>query len=112
MIAKLMRLKTISPKRLNEKLGEKNLFIYDLNSIQSYQLAHVPGAVHANQETFSRKDLPDNKDAELIFYCSNPLCRKAPNAAKLAIKSGYDNAQVLMAGISGWANKKMPVESL
>ena len=105
-----MGLKTISPNQLNEKLGEENLFIYDLNSIQNFEKAHVPGAKHANHETFSIEDLPDDKNAELIFYCSNPMCRKAPNAAKLAVKNGYENAQVLMAGISGWTNKRMPVE--
>lgn len=47
----------------------------------------------------------------LVFYCSNPLCRKAPNAARRAKQMGYHNVQVMSAGISGWLNAKFPTES-
>ena len=60
-------------------------------------------------------DLPlilgDIRDAELVFYCSNPMCRKAPLAAKRARDLGYANVRVLSAGIQGWLNASLPVES-
>lgn len=43
--------------------------------------------------------------------CSNPLCRKAPNATRRAKQMGYHNVQVMSAGISGWLKAKLPTES-
>jgi rhodanese-related sulfurtransferase len=47
----------------------------------------------------------------LVFYCSNPLCRKAPTAALRARKLGYENVRVMSAGINGWMSAQLPVES-
>jgi rhodanese-related sulfurtransferase len=47
----------------------------------------------------------------LVFYCSNPLCRKAPTAARRARKMGYTNVHVMSAGINGWLAAKLPTES-
>lgn len=77
MFAQLMGLKTISPHELRDATG---VVIFDVNSQQSWLSARVPGALHFNGEA----DLPAEKSTALVFYCSNPLCRKAPNAAKRA----------------------------
>ena len=37
-----------------------------------------------------------------VFYCSNPMCMKAPNAARRAKALGYTNVHVMSAGIRGW----------
>jgi len=104
MFARLMGLKTISPRDLH---GATNVVIFDVNSRQSWMSAHVPGAAHFNGDA----DLPADKSASLVFYCSNPLCRKAPNAAKRAKTLGYDNVRVMSAGISGWISAGLPTES-
>ena len=111
MIARLMGLKTISLKELLTAVQENNVYVYDLNSSAVYASGHIPGAVHLNHETFDGAELPVDKESALVFYCSNPMCRKAPNAAKLAKSMGYTNAKVLSAGISGWMSKKLPVET-
>ncbi|MBO6537682.1 MAG: rhodanese-like domain-containing protein [Balneolaceae bacterium] len=111
MIARLMGLKTISPKDLLTTIQENNVHVYDLNSSTVYASGHIPGAIHLNHETFNGEELPADNHAEVVFYCSNPMCRKAPNAAKLAKSMGYTNAKVLSAGISGWMSKKLPVET-
>ncbi len=46
-----------------------------------------------------------------MFYCSHPLCRKAPNAASRARKMGYPNVMVMSAGISGWLSAGLPTEA-
>ncbi|MBO6794217.1 MAG: rhodanese-like domain-containing protein [Balneolaceae bacterium] len=111
MIARLMGLKTISPKDLHGAIEQKSVHVYDLNAPHVYKSGHVPGAVHLNHETFDGSELPYDKKADLVFYCSNPMCRKAPNAAKLAKTKGYENVRVLSAGINGWMGKKLPVVS-
>lgn len=112
MLAKLMGLKTISVKALNKQIQEsKPLTVIDFNSRISWMKAHVPGANNINPEVFSISDLPNDKDAVLVFYCSNPMCRKAPNAARRAKKMGYKNVRVMSAGINGWLAKKLPTET-
>ena len=56
-------------------------------------------------------DLPPDKDSTLVFDCSSPMCRKAPNAARRAKKMGYSDVRVMTAGISGWLSAKLPTES-
>jgi rhodanese-related sulfurtransferase len=110
MFALLMGLKTISPRGLNELMQQQQVTVIDVNSRQSWMRAHVPGALHLDPAAYSDGDLPAGKDANLVFYCSNPLCRKAPNAARRAEKMGYGNVKVMSAGISGWMDAKLPTE--
>jgi rhodanese-related sulfurtransferase len=67
--------------------------------------------VHSISVAYSANDLPADKDATLVFYCSNVLCRKAPNAARRAESMGYRRVQVMSAGINGWLNENLPTES-
>jgi rhodanese-related sulfurtransferase len=111
MFAWLMGLKSISPAELQQLVQDKRATAIDVNSPQSWATAHVPGALNLDPAGFDEKSLPADKDALLVFYCSNPLCRKAPNAARRAKKMGYHNAHVMSAGISGWLDAKLPTES-
>ena len=47
MFATLMGLKTISPADLLALTEKKQVTVFDVNSRQSWQEAHVPGAVHS-----------------------------------------------------------------
>jgi len=111
MIAWLMGLKEISPAVLHQLVQEKRVTAIDVNSHQSWVAARVPGALHLDPAGYDEKSLPGDKDSLLVFYCSNPLCRKAPNAARRAKKMGYRNVHVMSAGISGWLSAKLPTES-
>ena len=109
MIAQLMGLKTISPAALNEQLAQAT--VLDVNAPGSWARARVPGARALDAAAFTERDLPADKEALLVFYCSNPLCRKAPNAAKRATAMGYRQVRVMSAGISGWLSAGLPTQS-
>ncbi len=111
MMAFLMGLKSISPADLDKQVRAGQVSVYDVNSAQSWQKAHVPGAKHLDPGAFTADDLPQDKNASLVFYCGNPMCRKAPTAAKRARQMGYENVKVMSAGISGWIDGKMPTEA-
>jgi rhodanese-related sulfurtransferase len=111
MFALLMGLKTISPSGLHEMMQKQPVTVIDVNSRQSWLKAHVPGAVNLDPAAYDDGDLPADKAAPLVFYCSNPLCRKAPNAARRAEKMGYGNVKVMAAGITGWVDTKLPTDS-
>jgi rhodanese-related sulfurtransferase len=106
-----MGLKTISPAALHQLMQSEPVIAIDVNSPQSWRSARVPGALNLDPVDYKDSDLPAEKNAVLIFYCSNFLCRKAPNAALRAKRMGYGNVQVMSAGISGWLDASLPTES-
>jgi rhodanese-related sulfurtransferase len=110
MFARLMGLDTISPRDLHRLLQEGKVSVFDVNSPQSWEQARVPGAVNLDPAGYDAGNLPTDKGAPLVFYCSNPWCRKAPNAARRAKSLGYSNVKVMAAGIQGWVGEKLPVE--
>lgn len=111
MFARLMGLKSISPKELHQLTQNRPVTIVDVNSPLSWKKARVPGALNLDPAGFSPEDLPQDRDSTLVFYCSNFICRKAPNAARRATQMGFSNVQVMSAGISGWLSASLPTES-
>ena len=111
MFARLMGLKTISPQELHQLILGRQVTIFDVNSRQSWLNARVPGALNLDPANYKEADLPADKNSTLVFYCSNPLCRKAPNAARRAKSMGHNNVKVMSAGINGWLVAQLPTES-
>jgi rhodanese-related sulfurtransferase len=110
MFARLMGLKTVSPPELAGLLASGAATAIDVNAPSSWRDAHVPGARNLDPVHFTAHQLPADRSGLLVFYCSNPLCRKAPNAAKRAKSFGFHNVKVLSAGIQGWIKDGQAVE--
>jgi len=73
MFARLMGLKTISPDRLHQLVQSlEPVTIIDVNSRRSWMEARVPGASNLDPAAYKESDLPPDKNAVLVFYCSNP----------------------------------------
>jgi rhodanese-related sulfurtransferase len=111
MFARLMGLAVISPRDLYERMRTEPTFVFDVNPEASWVATRVPGAHHLDPLSFTAGDLPADHEAALVFYCSNPLCRKGPNAARRARGMGYPNVLVMSAGISGWLGASLPTDS-
>jgi rhodanese-related sulfurtransferase len=112
MFATLMGLNTISPTYLHQMLQkQQQINVIDVNARQSWIKARVPGARNLDPFDFNNNDLPSDKEAALVFYCSGLMCRKAPNAARRATQMGFRNVKVMSAGISGWLAAALPTES-
>jgi rhodanese-related sulfurtransferase len=106
-----MGLPEIAPRALHAWMQSAPVFVVDVNAEERWRTARVPGAVHLDPQAFGAADLPLDLDAALVFYCSNPLCRKAPNAARRARGLGYRQVRVMAAGITGWIDAALPTES-
>lgn len=100
----------ISPRALHRLIGDGDLHVIDVNSTESWRRAHVPGALNLDPAAYTASDLPSDKEADLVFYCSNIMCRKAPDAARRARRMGYRNVRVMSAGIRGWLRAALPTE--
>lgn len=110
MIARLLGLPTISPRELHRRMQDGAVAVFDVNAPGVWLEHRVPGARHLEPGAFAASELSADRDAALVFYCSGPLCRKAPLAAKRARGWGYRNVFVMSAGISGWLNAGLPIE--
>lgn len=110
MLAMLMGVKNISPADLHARLRSAPPTVIDLNASQSWRTARVPGAISLGVD-FAPSELPPDRETSLVFYCSNPLCSKAPRAARRAGKLGYTDVRVMSAGITGWLAAALPVDS-
>lgn len=91
--------------------GSETVFVFDANGRESYLKGHIPGAQWIQYDAVTATDLPESKDAKLVFYCYNPLCGASPLAAKKAVSLGYRNVWLLPEGITGWRKANMPVAS-
>jgi rhodanese-related sulfurtransferase len=110
MFAFLMGLKSVTPQELQQLVQARHACVLDVNARQSWLKARVPGALHLSPD-YQASDLPGDKAATLVFYCSNVMCRKAPNAARRAKSLGYGDVRVMSAGISGWLAAQLPTQS-
>ncbi len=90
--------------------GEK-IHIYDANPPERYAKGHIPGAKWIHYDKVDTSDLPEDKQARLVFYCANQMCRASHGAAERALALGYRNVAVMPAGIMGWERAGKPTEA-
>ncbi len=109
MLAFLYGLKSISPAALAAS-APRRAAVFDMNGRHRWAQAHVPGAL-ALAPDFARADLPADTATPLVFYCSNPLCRKAPTAGRRAKQMGFADVAVMSAGIAGWQSAGLATEA-
>lgn len=107
MFAVLMGLSSITCREVMAMLPK--VTIVDVNDRSRWLAARIPGALNLDPAAFLASELPADKSAALVFYCSGYLCRKAPNAARRAKAFGYENVRVMSAGITGWVGAALPV---
>src|SRR5262245_39124397 len=61
----------LTVQQVNERRGKPNFFVYDNNREERFKKSHLPGAKWVNPMALTEKDLPGDKNATLVFYCSN-----------------------------------------
>ena len=54
------------------RLGEPDFHVFDNNGMGRWKRGHVPGAKNLNPHSYEASELPPNKHATLVFYCSGP----------------------------------------
>lgn len=97
------RYPTISKQELTEIASKKTAVIVDVNSEESFNKVHVPGAVHfkSHKKDFA-KVLPKDKTDLIVAYCGSVKCGAWKKAAEEACTLGYTNIRHFKEGIKGW----------
>jgi rhodanese-related sulfurtransferase len=111
MLGRLLGLKRISPRALYQLMQRERITVIDVNAAASWVGAHLPGARNLDPGGYSEGELPLDKATPLVFYCANFMCRRAPTAARRAQRMGYRDVRIISAGINGWRNASLPIES-
>lgn len=66
-----MSVDELAAKMDEAKSGKLALFIYDNNHKERFDQSHIPGAKWVAFDKVSAADLPQDKNATLVFYCAN-----------------------------------------
>ena len=88
----------------------KSLLI-DVNKADDFAKAHIPAAINMPLESFdiSHKDIAKHKDNPIILSCQSG--NRSIKVAKLLIKGGFSNVNILRGGLMSWTKENLPVTS-
>lgn len=102
----------VTTKELAAAVKTHTVVLLDCNGTDSFQKAHIPGAIDfdANKNNLQSL-LPASKDALIVAYCGGPTCPMYKAGAATAIALGYTNVKHFAGGISGWMAAKQPTAS-
>ncbi len=62
----------LSVAEVAARLGQPGFHVFDNNGPARWRRSHVPGAKNLNAYQFDVSELPPDKAATLVFYCSGP----------------------------------------
>jgi len=102
----------LSPEKVEGMLSDKGCVPVDANGKATRdEYGVLPGAVLlSDYKSFDTGELPEDKSTKLVFYCGGQACTAAPKAAKVAQQAGYEDVNVMRAGIRGWVKEGRKVQ--
>lgn len=103
-------MKTLNREQLKNMVDRKDDFLLiDVLPIDSYEKAHIPGAVNVPLEDgeFLEKvgELAGSKDKRIVTYCANFACTASTEAAKKLDAEGYKAVFDYKGGIKDWTDE-------
>ena len=67
-----MDIRELSVSDVAARLGQPGFFVYDNHGQGRWKRSHVPGAKNLNAHSYDASELPADRSATLVFYCSGP----------------------------------------
>ena len=90
-------------------INREKAVLIDVSEPAEFAAAHPVGARSVPLAGLeASRDLPKNKSLPVVVVC--PTGSRAPRAVAVLKKLGFENAQVLAGGLSGWRAANLPVE--
>ena len=95
--------------------ADQDLVVINVLAAEDHREQHIPSSVNVplDREHFVEEvlALAGSKDAKVVVYCASSTCRVSPRAAKKLEQAGFRRIYNLAAGIQGWREAGLPVES-
>jgi len=104
----------VEGNEFNTWIKDHKAVAVDANSDETRTtVGFVPGAILLSSSAeFQASELPEDKNAKLVFYCGNEACGASEVAAAKAAALGYTDVNVYKGGIKGWVDAGYSTEKL
>ncbi len=101
-------LKKVSPLEMPQ-VTRNDSVILDVSEPADFNKGHIPNAVNMTLKTMQAGlgKLDKQKKKTVIVVCQ--AGNKAQSAARLLLKSGFENVYVLSGGMMAWRKENLPV---
>lgn len=97
-------------EKASEPEMKSGLVVINVLDKETYQDCHILGSINVPFDSIEAALKTIEKDAEIVFYCSNPMCTASEYAAIQFKKAGFPNVSVYEGGTAEWYQKGLPVE--
>jgi rhodanese-related sulfurtransferase len=97
----------IDPKALAVLLEGGEAQLVDVRQPEEWEAGHIPGARHIAIGDLAGHAEEINRESPVIVYCRTG--NRSPMAVEALRLAGFD-ARVLDGGITGWAERGLPLE--
>jgi rhodanese-related sulfurtransferase len=104
---------TITRDELQAALADGEVTVVETLRAEHFEDGHIPGAIHIHFETIRDEApalLPD-RDAAIVTYCSNTMCRNSEIAANQLAAMGYTNVRKYAEGKDDWTAAGLPLQA-
>ena len=89
--------------------GDPGFVLLDSRSTESWELGHVPGAVHLPGREIPQRALGElDRSVPVVAYCWGPGCNGATRAALALAQLGF-RVREMIGGFEYWAREGLPV---
>jgi rhodanese-related sulfurtransferase len=106
------KFKLIHADDLANMMSKSPVQIYDANFPETRRAYGVVDGAHllSSYDNYNvAKELPADKNTQLVFYCYDKRCMASHVAARRAIDAGYKNVAVMSDGIVIWHAMNEPI---
>jgi len=102
----------VTHNELLQRLNDPWLLVVDVLPEDSYDKAHIPGAISLPLPEIreSGRSVLRDLNREIVVYCEGPSCPLAMEAVVLLKELGYRNVRRLEEGLTGWKRNGGTVE--
>jgi thiosulfate sulfurtransferase len=95
-----MEIPQIQIHEAKKKLDEKSSLFVDIRDSGSYSQAHIPGAIHLNDDNVQEFLQNTAKDQAVVVYCYHG--NSSLGAAGYFLENGFKNVASMMGGFEAW----------
>jgi thiosulfate sulfurtransferase len=96
----MMQIPEIQIDQAKERLDHKDSIFVDIRDPDSYQAAHIPGALHLHNGNLQEFVQNTEKEKPLVVYCYHG--NSSLGAVAYLLENGFKNVASMSGGFEAW----------
>lgn len=81
---------------------QQEMLVADVRDEQSFNEAHIPGAIHLTMDTLQSFTETADKSIPVLVYCYHGVTSQS--VAQLLVEGGFESVYSLVGGFECWQN--------